>query len=229
MNYIVDLFFPPQCQACSSVLRDHELEICVDCRHHLPLTNYHFQKDQPLARLFFGRIHFVAATSLFYFEKNSRVQSLLHKLKYKRQKSIGITLGTWLALEMKDSNRFHSIDLVVPVPLHKKRLKERGYNQVFPFAKAIANVFAVPYEDSVLIKTKHVKTQVFQTKAERWKSVKHSFEINNKTLVIGKHVLLVDDLITTGSTIEACAVVLMNAEAKQLSLATIAIASSMFR
>jgi ComF family protein len=201
----------------------------VDCRHHLPLTNYHFQKDQPLARLFFGRIHFEAATSLFYFEKNSRVQSLLHKLKYKRQKSIGITLGTWLALEMKDSNRFHSIDLVVSVPLHKKRLKERGYNQVSPFAKAIANVFDVPYEDSVLIKTKHVKTQVFQTKAERWKSVKHSFEINNKTLVIGKHVLLVDDLITTGSTIEACAVVLLNAEAKQLSLATIAIASSMFR
>lgn len=229
MNYLIDLFFPPQCQACSSILQDNALKICVRCRHQLPVTNYHFQQDHPLNHLFFGRIHFVASTSLFYFQKHSRVQKLLHNLKYKQQKSVGTTLGLWLGAEMMTSKRFDNIDVVVPVPTHKKRLKKRGYNQALPFGMAIATVFDIPCDDSVLIKKEHTKTQVFQTKEERWNSVVHNFQMAKKDMVFGKHVLLVDDLITTGATIEACSKVLLDAGVKHLSLATIAIASSMFR
>ena len=124
LNYLIDLFFPPQCQACASILQDNEFEICVRCRHQLPITNYHFQQDHPLNHLFFGRIHFVAFTSLFYFQKHSRVQNLLHNLKYKQQKSVGTTLGLWLGTEMKISKRFDKIDIIIPVPTHKKRLKK---------------------------------------------------------------------------------------------------------
>lgn len=229
MNCLIDLFFPPQCQACASILQDNEFEICVRCRHQLPITNYHFQQDHPLNHLFFGRIHFVASTSLFYFQKHSRVQNLLHNLKYKQQKSVGTTLGLWLGTEMKISKRFDKIDIIIPVPTHKKRLKKRGYNQVFPFAMAIAKVFDIPCVDTVLIKIKHTKTQVFQTKEERWNSVADNFQLSKKEVVFGKHILLVDDLITTGATVEACSKVLLDADVKHLSLATIAIASSMFR
>jgi ComF family protein len=229
MNYLIDLFFPPQCQACASILKDNEFQICVACRHQLPVTNYHFQEDHPLQHLFFGRIYFVSSISLFYFQKHSRVQKLLHNLKYKQQKSVGTTLGLWLGREMKASKRFDKIDLVVPVPTHKKRLKKRGYNQVLPFASAIAKVFGVLCDDTILVKIKHTKTQVFQTKEERWKSVVNSFQLVKKDKIIGKHILLVDDLITTGATIEACSKVLLDAGSKHLSLATIAIASSVFR
>jgi len=229
MNYLIDLFFPSQCQACSSILTDYTTDICVNCRHQLPLTNYHFQEDCPLHHLFYGRIDFVSATSLFYFEKSGLVQKLLHQLKYKRQKSVGTILGTWLGIEMKNSKHFNEIDLVVPVPTHKKRLKKRGYNQVLPFAEAIAKVFDIPCDNTILIKKKHTKTQVFQTKEQRWKSVAQTFEIAKKETVIGQHILLVDDLITTGATVEACAKVLCHAGLKDLSLATIAITSSTFR
>jgi len=229
MNYLIDLFFPPQCQACRAILKDNEFEICVACRHQLPVTNYHFQQDHPLNHLFFGRIQFNASTSLFYFQKHSRVQKLLHNLKYKQQKSVGVTLGLWLGTEMKISMRFDKIDIIVPVPTHKKRLKKRGYNQVMPFASAIAKVFDIPCDDTVLTKIKHTKTQVFQAKEERWNSVVNSFQLDKKDKIVGKHILLVDDLITTGATVEACSKVLLDAGAKHLSLATIAIASSIFR
>jgi ComF family protein len=229
MNYLVDLFFPPSCLACSKTLHDNEIEICVECRHHLPLTNYHFRKEQPINQLFFGRLEFKAATSLFFFQKNSRVQKLLHQLKYKNQESLGTILGTWLGLEMKSSMLFDTVDLVVPVPSHKKRMKKRGYNQVLSFAQAIANVLEVPCNNLVLTKTKNTKSQVFQTKEQRWESVADSFKIITNKFIYKKHILIVDDLITTGSTIEACANVLIDAGVKNLSLATIAITSSMFR
>jgi ComF family protein len=171
----------------------------------------------------------VSSTALFYFQKNSRVQNLLHNLKYKNKQSIGTTIGIWLGMEMKASMRFENIDLIVPVPSHKKRIRKRGYNQVLSFAQAIANVLEIPCDDSVLIKIKNTKTQVFQTKEQRWSSVVHSFKLNSKNSIYKKHILIVDDLITTGSTIEACAKVLINGGVKSLSLATIAIASSMFR
>jgi len=229
MNYLVDLFFPPSCLACSKTLHDNEIEICVECRHHLPLTNYHFRKEQPINQLFFWRLEFKAATSLFFFQKNSRVQKLLHQLKYKNQESLGTILGTWLGLEMKSSMLFDTVDLVVPVPSHKKRMKKRGYNQVLSFAQAIANVLEVPCNNLVLTKTKNTKSQVFQTKEQRWESVADSFKIITNKFIYKKHILIVDDLITTGSTIEACANVLIDAGVKNLSLATIAITSSMFR
>jgi ComF family protein len=229
MNYLVDLFFPPSCLACSNTLHDNEVVICVECRHHLPLTNYHFNEDRPLNRLFFGRVQFVDATALFFFHKNSRVQKLLHHLKYNNQQSLGTILGTWLGLELKASMRFENIDLIVPVPSHKKRIKKRGYNQVVPFAKAIANVLNIPSDDSILIKIKNTKTQVFQTKEQRWKSVAHCFKLNKKELIYKKHILIVDDLITTGSTIESCSKALLDGCVKSLSLAAIAITSSMFR
>lgn len=135
----------------------------------------------------------------------------------------------WLGTEMKISKRFDKIDIIVPVPTHKRRLKKRGYNQVLPFAMAIAKVFDIPCVDTVLIKIKHTKTQVFQTKEERWNSVADNFQLSKNEVVFGKHILLVDDLITTGATVEACSKVLLDAGVKHLSLATIAIASSMFR
>ena len=226
---LLNLFFPKTCQACDKLLIDNEKHICVHCRHELPLTNYHFERPEIINKIFYGRVKLDAATSLFYFHKNGKVQHLLHNLKYRGYEELGRVFGEWLGTELLESGYYDSIDIIIPVPIHPKKLKTRGYNQVALFAQCLAKALDATYMDSVLLKSINTKTQVFQSREARFQSVADSFYANNIHAIEGKHVLLVDDLITTGATIEACAMVLNTASDMRLSLATIAITHSIFR
>ena len=229
VSAIINLFFPKTCHACETILTDNEIDICVGCRHEFPLTKYHFERPETVKKIFYGRVELEAATALFYFHKSGRVQQLLHQLKYKGREQIGRILGDWLGVELLESPYFDSIDVVIPVPIHSKKLEQRGYNQVALFAQQLAKALGASYVDDVLLKSINTKTQVFQSREARFKSVVDSFYTKNLEKIDTKHILLVDDVITTGATIEACALVLNPKKNSRLSVATIAITHSIFR
>ena len=221
---LLNLFFPKVCYACRNLLVDQETYICTDCRHNLPVTNYHFNNDDTVKKVLYGRVKLENATALLQFQKKGMVQHLLHGLKYKGYENIGVFLGKWLGEELKTIEAYGNIDAVVPVPLHKRKQRKRGYNQVEKFGLEIAKALDVEYIDTVLLKTTSTKTQVFKERIARWNNNNEVFSITNHNTIANKHILLVDDIITTGATIEACANVLLNAKNVKISLATMAIA-----
>jgi len=220
---LLNLFFPKLCSACSNHLSDNELQICTTCRHQLPLTNFHNDKDNVVHKMLYGRVKLKEATSLLYFSKKGIVQQLMHNLKYRGQEEIGHFLGEWLGAELSQIEGYLNIDVVVPVPLHKSKLKSRGYNQVDKFGQAIAKALNADYNTSVLIKTTNSKTQVFKDRLKRNTSDHSNFEIINENILEYKHILLVDDIITTGATIEDCANSLLKINGISLSLATMSV------
>jgi len=221
---VLDLFFPKVCFACQSQLTDFENYVCTSCRHNLPVTNFHFENDDYVLKTFYGRAKIEQATALLRFEKKSITQQLIHNLKYKGYQEIGVFLGKWLGEELKELDAYKSIDIVIPVPLHKKKLRKRGYNQVTKFGQEIALQLDVDYYDDVLIKITNTASQVNKSRFSRWINNEELFAIQNKEKIQGKHILLVDDVITTGATMEACISVLNKAENVKISLASMAIA-----
>lgn len=221
---MLNLFFPKVCYACNSVLLDNENHICTICRQELPVTNYHFNADETVEKVFYGRVKIEKATALLKFEKKSRVQQLLHNLKYRGHETIGEVLGQWLGYELNASKQYNTVDIVIPVPLHKSKLRKRGYNQVAKFGNEIAKALNVAYIDDVLIKTSTTSTQVFKKRFARWNADNEVFSTTNLAKIEGKHILLVDDIITTGATIEACVQQLQKAKHIKVSVATMAIA-----
>ncbi|MDG4716009.1 phosphoribosyltransferase family protein [Winogradskyella sp. YYF002] len=219
------MFFPMVCEACNNVLADNELVICTKCRHDLPVTNFHLENSETVKKVVYGRVKLEQATALLYFSKKGVVQQLLHNLKYRGHKDISGFLGKWLGAELKTIEAYKQVDVVVPVPLYKVKLRQRGYNQVEQFGKAIAEALSVDYNDSVLIKTKSTKTKVFEGRLTRWSDEGAVFAISDYSTLKGKHILLVDDIITTGATVEACATELLKIDNIKLSLATMAIAN----
>ncbi|WP_298900754.1 ComF family protein [uncultured Psychroserpens sp.] len=220
---LLNLFFPQICGACSNQLSDNELHICTNCRHQLPLTNFHDDPENAVHKILYGRVKLQQATALLHFSKKGMVQQLMHNLKYRGQESIGECLGAWLGESLKDMASYQSIDVVVPVPLHKAKLKSRGYNQVDKFGQTLATALNATYNTSVLVKTTNTKTQVFKDRLKRQTGNNSNFELKNGHFLKNKHVLLVDDIITTGATIEDCASQLLKIEDLKLSLATMAI------
>jgi len=221
---LLNLFFPKVCYACNNLLADRETYVCTDCRHNLPVTNYHFSNDETVQKALYGRVKLENATALLQFQKKGMVQHLLHGLKYKGYEDIGAFLGKWLGEELKAIEVYSNIDAVIPVPLHKKKLRKRGYNQVEKFGQEIAQALNVPYIDNVLVKTTSTKTQVFKERIARWNNNNEVFSITNISTIANKHILLVDDIITTGATIEVCSNELLKADNVKISLATMAIA-----
>jgi ComF family protein len=221
---LLNLFFPRICEACNNVLKDNELVICLKCRHELPITNFHFDNPEAVKKVLYGRVKLVNATALLHFSKKGLVQQLLHNLKYKGHENISEFFGNWLGAELKTIDDYKSIDVVIPVPLHPSKLRKRGYNQVIKFARSMAKELDVSYNDEVLVKTRNTKTQVFKNRLKRWTDDRGLFRITEDQSLKGKHILLVDDIITTGATVEACAAVLLKIEKIKLSLAVMAIA-----
>lgn len=221
---IINIFFPKVCYACHDVLNDNEYDICTHCRNNLPVTNFHFNNDPTVLKVFYGRVKIEHATALLRFEKKGIVQQLIHSLKYKEQEQIGVFLGDWLGGELKTLKAYHDIDVVIPVPLHKKKLKKRGYNQVAKFGQQIALALNVPYVDDVLLKVTNTESQVLKKRLARWNDTNELFTLQKNHAIANKHILLVDDLITTGATMEACITVLNQAENIKISVASMAIA-----
>tara|TARA_R110002167_G_scaffold69375_4_gene195501 strand:- start:11925 stop:12602 length:678 start_codon:yes stop_codon:yes gene_type:complete len=223
-NAIINLLFPKVCYACHNLLNDNEHAVCTNCRNELPVTNFHFNNDDTVLKVFYGRVKIENATALLRFEKKGIVQQLIHGLKYKGHESIGVFLGDWLGGELKTVKIYNSIDIVIPVPLHQKKLKKRGYNQVAKFAQHIANALEVSYRDDILLKVTNTESQVLKQRLARWNNTNELFLLENKQDIANKHILLVDDLITTGATMEACITVLNQAENIKISVVSMAIA-----
>ena len=222
-HHLINLFFPRVCHLCDKPLLNGEEIICIKCRHELPVTNFSHYNDNPVKKVFYGRVAVENATALLHFQKRGNVQKLIHKLKYKGQQEIGIFLGKWAGEELINCQQFNKVDMVIPVPLHQKKLKIRGYNQVAGFGKEIAFSLQVPYVDDVLVKKSFSTTQTLKERLSRWGNIEETFVIKDSQKIKGKHLLLVDDLITTGATLEACARTLEQAENIKISVATMAI------
>ena len=195
---LVNLFFPKVCYACLNILSDNEDTICVNCRHDLPVTNFHFDDDDSVAKALYGRAKIEHGTALFRFEKKGLVQQLIHGLKYKGYETIGYALGDWLGGELNKLDHYRTVDVVIPVPLHKNKLKKRGYNQVTKFGQQIAKALEAHYEEDVLIKVTNTTSQTTKSRFTRWNNTDELFTIKNINSIENKHVLLVDDLITRG-------------------------------
>ncbi|WNH13680.1 ComF family protein [Thalassobellus suaedae] len=224
LKSILNLFFPKVCYACHNLLNDNEDTICIDCRHDLPITNIHFEDNDTIKKVLYGRANIENGTALFRFEKKGLIQQLIHNLKYKGYEHIGFVLGNWLGGELKTLETYKDIDVVIPVPLHDKKLKKRGYNQVSKFGQQISEALNIDYKDDVLIKITNTKSQTNKSRFSRWTNTDELFALKNMKTIDNKHILLVDDIITTGATLEACISVLNQAKNIKISIATMAIA-----
>ena len=196
----------------------------MDCRHDLPITNFHFDNNDSVAKVLYGRAKIENGTALFRFEKKGNVQRLIHNLKYKDHEHIGFVLGNWLGGELKTLESYKNIDVVIPVPLHKNKLRKRGYNQVALFGQQVAKALNADYLDDVLVKVTNTKSQVNKKRLARWTNSNELFTLKNMETIDNKHILIVDDIITTGATLEACISVLNQAKNLKISIATMAIA-----
>ncbi len=219
---IINLFFPKACAGCNSFLLKDEIVICTSCRHDIPLTNQHLSKNNDVFSKFYGRIPIEFASSLMYFHKKGIVQEMIHKLKYKGHQEIGEAIGYWYAEELKNVEELKDVDFIIPIPLHKKRFKERGYNQVTTFGEALSKSWNKSYDETILIRNVYSKTQTTKSILGRAEVVENIFGINYKESHHNKHFLLIDDVITTGSTLEACGRELLKIPGSKISIVCMA-------
>jgi len=220
----VSLLFPELCAACRASLVANEELICMNCRYTLPFTNFHLQSDNIVARQFWGKIPLEGAYALYYFTKGGKVQNLMHQFKYRGMRQIGNLLGNIAGEQLNKNDVFNTIDIIIPVPLHKKRMRERGYNQSTCYAEGLAQKLNAVVEENNLVRIIATETQTHKSRFARFENMQEVFMVLNPERLINKHVLLVDDIITTGSTLEACGTQLLKIEGLKLSIATIAYA-----
>ncbi len=220
----VSLLFPELCAACRESLVANEQLICTDCRYNLPYTNFHLQPDNIVARQFWGKIKLEGAYALYYFTKGGKIQNLMHQFKYNGMQQIGNLLGSIAGDQLSKNELFNTVDYIIPVPLHKKRMRERGYNQSACFAEGLATKLNAIVEENNLVREVATETQTHKSRFARFENMQEVFTIKNPERLINKHVLLVDDVVTTGSTLEACGIRLLEIEGLKLSIATIAYA-----
>ncbi len=225
-NIFYDLFsliFPQVCPACGNTLYIQENSICTKCLYELPKTNFHLNKDNEVARLFWGRIKLEAATSYYFYYKGSKFQNIIHQFKYKGQKHIGFNLGRLFGADLKNT-LFSEIEIIHPVPLHYKKLKRRGYNQSEYIARGISESLNKPVITDAVYRATDVETQTIKSRYERWENIKDVFKIRKVNKLENKHILLVDDVLTTGSTLEACAGEILKLDSTKVSIATLVFA-----
>ncbi len=221
------LFYPEICDACGKSLKFQEHILCTSCLVKIPRTNYHLDKESELAQVFWGRIPVENIAALMHFVKGSPYRKLIHKLKYKKRPDIGIFLGKELGAELYQSNVFSDVDIIVPVPLHKNRQKTRGYNQAEQIGIGLSESMKIPQNVTNLYRAISTNTQTKKGRFERWENVSSVFQIHDENLFKNKHILLVDDVITTGATIEACAQRLLQIEGVKISIASLGFTSNM--
>lgn len=198
------LFFPRLCLACGKTLFEHEEYICNPCWLALPRTHFHLDPENPVCQTFWGRVWLIDVAACFYYARGNRVQRIIHQLKYKGEEELGVYLGQQYGTELRNSGFLANTDVIIPVPLHPKKLKKRGYNQSEVLAKGIGQSMGVEVINNQLFRTKYTETQTKRSRFSRWKNVENLFELRDPLQLKDKHVIVVDDVITTGATIEAC-------------------------
>ena len=224
INDFLELFYPELCISCGNRLITQEKWLCLNCEHDIPFTNFHKNPENKVAQLFWGRVKIENATAYFGYKKGSNYQNLIHFIKYKGMKELGFKTGRKFGLVLKNANGFSDIDIVIPVPLHPKKQKKRGFNQSDWIAKGISETMNKPLSIGNLYRKFHTSTQTRKNRFERWQNVENIFGINKPEDFAGKHILLVDDVITTGSTLEASAIQILKIPQTKVSIATLAFA-----
>ena len=219
------LFYPHVCTGCGSDLLEADNLLCLKCIHNLPHTDFANLPNNPVEKYFWGRIPLTVAYSQFYFSKEFLIQHLIHQLKYKGDTEIGFYLGELMGTTLLKSNRFNSIDALIPLPLYADKEHKRGYNQAAVICNGMSAVMKVPVLKGAVIRQYATETQTRKHRTERWENVKQSFKVAKEHELAGKHLLLVDDVVTTGATLEACGHVILGVEHIKLSIATLAYAA----
>ena len=223
---IINLFFPPVCAGCHSLLVSNENVICTLCRHNIPLTNHHLNPENEAFKKFYGRIPVEYTSALLYFHKKGIVQELIHNLKYKGQEQIGTVLGEWYAEDLKNTTILQTVDESIPVPLHKRKLRERGYNQVTNFGLSLSDGLNIRYNPDLLVRNIYSKTQSKKNLLNRSDGIETIFDVAFTEKDQNKHFLLIDDVLTTGSTLEACSHALLKIPGAKISIVCMAMAHS---
>lgn len=218
-----DVIFPRECAACKIVLNRGELHLCTRCLYRLPKSFTWTENDNYVARLFWGRVYFENAASYLFFQKGNMVQEIMHQFKYKKQKELGCFLGSAFGNELKKTN-FQNADALIPVPLHYEREKERGFNQSLQIANGLSDSLKIPVLNNILKRTAANESQTRKHKYDRWINVEKIFELQSIDAIKNKHIVIVDDVLTTGATIESCAIELLQGEKTKLSVLTLAVA-----
>ncbi|MBL7723192.1 MAG: ComF family protein [Chitinophagaceae bacterium] len=221
---ILHLLFPHICTGCGSDILHEESVLCMKCIDAMPETNFELHPNNPVEKTFWGRLPLTGATAQFYFTKESLMQHLMHQFKYKGNKELGMQLGKIMGEQLKKSGRFE-VDALVPLPLFPAKEKRRGYNQATILCEGMAEAMKIPVLNKIISRPQHTETQTKKGRIERWKNMEGKFILSDADAIKNMHLLLVDDVVTTGATLEACGNELLKAENVRLSLATLCIAS----
>lgn len=220
----VSLFFPSCCPICGLPLPKGEKGLCMKCNLGMPRTNFHLERNNLVEQLFWGKADIERATAYFFYQKGSDYREILQRIKYGDEEELGEVMGAHLAAELLPSGFFDGIDLLVPVPLHAKKLSQRGYNQSAAIAYGIASVTRIPVDVHSVVREMNTETQTQKSPFERWENVDRVFTHRFPELHRGKHILLVDDVLTTGATTIACALAFHAVEDVRVSVLTLAVA-----
>lgn len=223
---IIRLFFPNVCYACGEALMEQEEVVCLDCHFKLPRTGFHTHQENMISQIFWGRVQIHSATSFLFFNKGGNVQRLMHALKYKGHKNVGVYLGKLFGQALKESELFNGADMIVPVPLHPKKQYRRGFNQSEVIAKGMQESLDIPVSADNLVRLSYTSSQTKKARYNRWENVKGVFKVNDESAFEGKHLLLIDDVLTTGATMEACVAPLLKIPDTKVSVATLAYAQA---
>lgn len=224
VNDFISLFFPRTCYACGNNLFQNEKIICTSCLLHLPKTNFHKSTDNPVSKVFWGRVNITTATSMYYYRKGGKVQHLISQLKYKGHKEIGIFLGELFGSQLIEVPEYNAVDLIIPIPLHKSKLKKRGFNQAELFARGLSHSMHKEIDVKSLVRQVATSTQTKKTRYKRWENVSEIFSLEIPENITGKKILVVDDVITTGATMEAFIQAIQKAADVEVSAVSIAFA-----
>ena len=224
-NNLAQLFFPHLCAGCGSDIIDNKQTLCLYCIDQLPVTNFHMHANNPVEKIFWGRIPVVAAASYLYFTKGSILQHLLHQFKYKGNKEVGSFLGRQMGTAFIQSNRFSQIDALIALPLFPSKERKRGYNQAAVLCEGFSAVTGIPFLNNLVVRTVSTETQTHKNRIERWQNMEARFKLTSASALSNKRLLLIDDVVTTGATLEACGHELLKATGAQLNIATLAYTS----
>lgn len=223
LNDFLDLFFPRLCVVCNRMLMRDEHSVCLSCYENMPKTNFHLTPDNRMERLFWGKFTLEHACAMFYYIKGSPYQNIIHELKYRGKNLIGKEIGKTYGSELIECGIFNDIDLIIPVPLHKKKLRKRGYNQCEWIAMGISISLNKPYSAKLAVRITNTPTQTRKSVFERWENTSDIFKVVDSESIRNKHILIIDDVATTGSTLESLAKCLLCTEGVKVSVLTLAV------
>ena len=222
LNALLNLFYPSICFACNCNQIDNDEAMCMECFSNLPYTGFETITENATEKFFWGRIQTSFACSIFYFEKDNSIQHIVHHIKYNNEKNLGIFMGKLMGMKIKSLLKKHEIDFMIAMPLHPKKEKQRGYNQATLLCHGIKEISQVNYIENAILRMQHTQTQTKKSRIERWQNVSEVFNIPDHSIIKGKNILIIDDVITTGASTEACGKALLDKGARSISICGLA-------